>query len=86
MQLAKVILEMPPVLEKRQERGETVEEDPKLKDYDSHRHVFVDISMSVSNRVRLLGVLGNCEYLGILHNTLYTAPDYRIVGLVTCTV
>ena len=53
MELAKVILEMPPVLEERKEREETIEEDPKLSDYDSHPHVFVDISMSVSNRVRL---------------------------------
>lgn len=58
MELAKVILEMPPVLEERKERDETIEEDPKLSDYDSHPHVFVDISMSVSNRVRL-GTLGN---------------------------
>ena len=54
MQLAEVVLEMPPVLEERQEREETIEEDPKLKDYDSHPHVFVDISMSVSNRVSVL--------------------------------
>ena len=48
---ANEVLEVPPVLEAREPIDKVIAVDNKLKDYDSHRHVFVDISLSATDKV-----------------------------------
>jgi small subunit ribosomal protein S22 len=47
---------MPPVLDVREPIERVISVDEQLQDYDSHRHVFVDISISASNKDRYIVV------------------------------
>ena len=49
---AERLLEMPPVMEERQEINEVLEQNDELACYSESRYVFTDISTSVCDRVR----------------------------------
>lgn len=49
---AEHLLEMPPVMEERQEINEVLEQNDELACYSESRYVFTDISTSVCDRVR----------------------------------
>ena len=46
------MLEMPPVMEERQEINEIIEENEELAHFSDSNYVFTDISTSESDRVR----------------------------------
>ena len=46
------MLEMPPVMEERQEINEIIEENEELAHFSDSSYVFTDISTSESDRVR----------------------------------
>jgi len=55
---AEDLLEMPPVMEERQEINEVIEQNDDLAHFSESSYVFTDISTSVSDRVReTVGIL-----------------------------
>ncbi|OQV24710.1 28S ribosomal protein S22, mitochondrial [Hypsibius exemplaris] len=51
-----MVLQMPPVMAERQPCEEVIVEDPRLEEYNSSRHVFVDITYGVKPRKRYMVV------------------------------
>ncbi|KAJ7393225.1 28S ribosomal protein S22, mitochondrial [Desmophyllum pertusum] len=53
---AERVLEMPPVMDERQEINETVEENDELAHFSEQNYVFTDISTNVSDRTRSITI------------------------------